>query len=75
VKPVAAKVREFVLFDLPVTLLNGEQKALRFCLGAEIARLGSGYSRIAERVGPASMVGEVLVEAEVKALLRDVVRV
>ena len=64
VKPVAAKVREFVLVDLPVTLLSGEEKALRFCFGAELGQLGAAFGRIDERVGPTNMAGECLTEAE-----------
>jgi hypothetical protein len=68
VTTLAAKVKERVLLDTMVTLLSGEQKARRFCLGRELAELGTAYGRIAERVGDA-MVGEVLIESEVRALM------
>jgi hypothetical protein len=58
------------LLDMPVTLLCGEEKAHRFCLGAELEQLGAAFSRIAEKVGPTSMVGEVLLEEQVAGLLR-----
>jgi hypothetical protein len=66
---VAAKARQHILLDTAVTLATGEQKQLRYCLGFEIGQLGAAFGRIAERVGPTSMVGEVLVEAEVAELL------
>jgi hypothetical protein len=47
---------------------NNEQ--LRFCTGAEVAGFGAAFSEIAERVGDESMVGEILCEDEVRALLR-----
>jgi hypothetical protein len=57
------------LLDMPVTLLSGEEKPLRYCLGAELGQLGVAFSRIAEKVGPTNMVGECLTEAEAKVLL------
>jgi hypothetical protein len=70
VQELAAKVKEQVALDLPITLMSGETKLLRFCSGAEIARLGSVYSKIAEKVGADCLVGEVLTEAEAQALLK-----
>jgi hypothetical protein len=66
---LAAKVKERVLLDLPVVLLTGETKPLRFCLGRELGELGHAYTRIAEKVAPDEMIGERLTEAELKALL------
>jgi len=70
VKALAAKAREVILLDMLVTLLSGEPKQLRYVTGRELAELGGAYQAIAAKVGPANMVGEVLVEAEVKALMR-----
>ena len=64
VTAVAARVKELVLLDLMMP--NGV--AMRFCSGTQMAGFGTAYEKIAERAGTA-MVGEVLVEAEVKALL------
>jgi hypothetical protein len=69
VAEIAAKAREIFLLHAVVTLLSGEQKQLRFGLGAELDQLGASFQKIAAKVGPTNMVGEVLVEAEVKALL------
>jgi hypothetical protein len=69
VKAIVAKVREVALLDMPVALLNGATKALRFCLGRELAELGAAYARIAEKVEPDEMIGERLTEAEVRGLL------
>jgi hypothetical protein len=65
VRAIAAKVREVALLDLVMP----NAKAMRFCTGEEMAAFGKAYEKIAERVG-AAMVGEVMVEAEVKALRR-----
>jgi hypothetical protein len=70
VQKLAIAARQQIVLDTMVTLATGEQKQLRYCLGSEIGQLGALYSRLAERVGPTSMIGEVLVEAEVAELLR-----
>jgi hypothetical protein len=70
VQAIAAKVKEQVVLDMTITLINGEQKKLRFTTGSELAKLGSAYSRLAERVGADCLVGEVLTEAEAAALLK-----
>lgn len=54
------------LLDLPMP--NG--KAMRDCTGAEMARFGNRYQRIAEKVGKAKMVGAVLSEDQVKAIMK-----
>ena len=64
VTKLVEKVREVAVLDM--LMPNG--KHMRFCTGEEMAAFGTAYSRIAERVG-AAMVGEVMVEAEVCALL------
>jgi hypothetical protein len=64
VKVAAARVRETILLDL--TMPNGI--SMRYCTGTQMAGFGTAYAKIAERVGDA-MVGEVMVESEVKALL------
>jgi len=67
VKAAAAKVKEQVLLDL--VMPNGI--AMRYCSGTMMLSFGSAYRAIGERAGDA-MVGEILVEAEVKALLSNV---
>jgi hypothetical protein len=64
VKAAAAKARQTILLDL--VMPNG--KAMRFCTGDEMAKFGTAYSIIAERVGSV-LVGEILVESEVRGLL------
>jgi hypothetical protein len=70
VKAAVAAVKVKCVLDLQVTLLSGESKQLRYCLGAELTALGGAYVKLGERVGPANMAGEVLVEQEVRELLR-----
>ena len=50
---------------LPITLLTGKSKQLRYVTGHELAELGSAYRAIAERVGDA-MVGEAIVNSGLK---------
>ena len=69
VKRIVAKARQAILLDMLMTLPNGEQKPLRFCYGGEIEALGTAYQRIAEKVGKNAMVGEIMCESEVRALL------
>ena len=69
VKQLAQKARERIWLDLPIVLLSGESKPLRYVLGRELGELGCIYQAVAKKVGPDNFVGEVLVEAEVKALL------
>jgi hypothetical protein len=64
VRAIAGKVRETVLLDL--VMPNGA--AMRFNTGTQMGAYGKAYEKIAERAG-AAMVGEVMVESEVKALL------
>lgn len=55
-----------------ILLLNQEMpngKRLRFCSGAEVAKFGAGYSKIAKKVGPTKLVGAVLSEPEVRGYL------
>jgi hypothetical protein len=73
VKQLAQKARERIWLDLPILLLSGETKQLRYVSGRELAELGGAYQAIAERVGPDNFVGEVMVESEVKALLQAAV--
>jgi hypothetical protein len=72
VKQLAQKARERIWLDLPLMLLSGETKQLRYVTGRELAELGGAYQAVAVKVGDENMVGEVLVEAEVKALLSNV---
>jgi hypothetical protein len=62
---VAGKVRQTVLLNL--IMPNGV--AMRYCTGTQMGGFSDAYAKIAERVGDA-MVGEILVEAEIKALLQ-----
>jgi hypothetical protein len=61
------------MLDLQVTLLSGEVRALRFVYGRELDQLGAAYSRLAERVGAESLVGEILLDVEVRELLQAAV--
>jgi hypothetical protein len=69
VRVTVVKAREIILLDMPVTLLSGEQKALRYVTGRELADLGAAYEKIAEKVEPDEMIGERLTEHEVRGLL------
>jgi hypothetical protein len=62
-KAIAEQVVEKVavaVLDLPIVLLSGETKQLRFTTGAELAGLGSAYTRLAAAVPADVMLGEVL---------------
>jgi hypothetical protein len=67
VKQIAARVKVTLVLDL--IMPNGI--AMRYCAGTQMATYGKAYEAIAAKVGTA-MVGEVMVEAEVKALLAAV---
>jgi hypothetical protein len=45
---------------------------MRYCTGTQMRGFGEAYEKIADLVGPANMVGEILTEAEAAALMRDV---
>jgi hypothetical protein len=64
VKAAAAKVRGQVLLDL--VMPNGV--AMRYCSGKQMSSFGGAYQAIGEKVGDA-MVGEILVEHQVRELL------
>jgi hypothetical protein len=68
VQEIVEQVKLAVL-DMVITTLDGEPKRLRFATGKELAALGSGYQRLAERIGPDEMLGERMTESEVQALL------
>jgi hypothetical protein len=57
---------QIVLLDLPMA--NG--KPMRDCTGAEMAKFGNRYQKIAERVGKAKLVGAVLNEEHVRTIMR-----
>jgi hypothetical protein len=46
---------------------NGKQ--MRFCTGSEMTGFSAAYQAIAAKVGPNCLVGEILVEAQVRELL------
>jgi hypothetical protein len=48
-------------------------KKLRFHTGAEVAHLGAGFVKLAERVPSDCLVGEILTEHEAAALMRSAV--
>lgn len=52
---------------LNLTMPNG--KAMRDCTGAEMAKFGNRYQKIAERVGKAKLVGAVLDEDAVRKIM------
>jgi hypothetical protein len=70
VQKLATAARQQIVLDTMVTLLSGETKAIRFCLGRELAALGGAFSRLAAQVPADSMLGEVVVERELAELLR-----
>jgi len=53
---------------LELTMPNG--KPMKDCTGAEMAKFGNRYQRIAAKVGKANTVGSVLNEDQVKAILK-----
>jgi hypothetical protein len=65
VTKLVAKVREVAVLDM--LMQNGI--AMRFNTGTQMGAYGKAYSAIAAKVGTA-MVGEVMVEAEVRELLQ-----
>jgi hypothetical protein len=52
---------------LDLVMPNG--KAMRDCLGSEVASFGRGYQRIAEKVGADQKVGDALTEKQVARLM------
>lgn len=69
----AAKVESMVeTIKEQILLLNQEMpngKRMRYCTGAEMAKFGGFYARIAKKVGKTKRVGEVLSEKEVRTML------
>jgi hypothetical protein len=59
-------IAQIMLLDLDMP--NG--KAMKDCTGAEMARFGSRFQKIADRVGKAKTVGAVLSEDQVKAIMK-----
>lgn len=57
---------QIVMLDL--TMPNG--KAMRECTGAEMAKFGDRYQKIADRVGRSGVVGEVLNEEQVRDIIK-----
>lgn len=49
-------------------MANG--KAMKDCTGAEMARFGNRFQKIAERVGKTKTVGSTLSEDQVKAIMK-----
>lgn len=63
----AAKVAAQQILLLNQEMPNG--KRMRFCTGEEMGKFGSGYTRIAKKVGKTKMVGAVLDEKAVRELM------
>jgi soluble cytochrome b562 len=57
---------QIVMLDL--TMPNG--KPMRDCTGAEMAKFGNRFQKLAERVGKAKTVGSVLSEDQVKEIMK-----
>lgn len=57
---------QIVMLDL--TMPNG--KSMRDCTGSEMATFGSRFQRIAEKVGKTKIVGAVLNEEQIKAIMK-----
>jgi hypothetical protein len=70
VTKLAARVKATLVLDLPVTLIGGETKALRYMTKTELDQLGGFYVHLGARLeAPSEMCGERWTEGEVKALL------
>lgn len=65
-KIVEADIKAQIII-LNLEMPNG--KRMRYCTGAEMAKFGGAYARIAKKVGKTKRVGEVMSEAEVKKLM------
>ena len=65
-KMVESIKAQIIMLDL--TMPNG--KAMRECTGGEMAKFGNRFQKIAERVGKTKLVGEVLAEDQVKAIMK-----
>lgn len=63
---VEAIKAQIVMLDL--TMPNG--KAMKDCTGAEMAKFGNRFQKIAERVGKAKTVGSVFSEEQVKEIMK-----
>lgn len=59
---------QIVMLDFLMPI--GDGKAMRDCTGAEMAKLGNRYQKIADKVGKTKTVGEVLNEDQVRALMK-----
>jgi hypothetical protein len=66
VKAIVAKVKAALVLDMEI---GG--KRLRFHTGAEVARLGAGFVKLAKRVPADCLVGEIVTEAEAAALMGE----
>jgi hypothetical protein len=66
-KALVAQVKAAATAGVLSMLINGRE--LRFLTGAEIGRLGTGFARLAARVAPHALCGEVLTEAEAATLI------
>jgi hypothetical protein len=64
----AAKAAAEQILFLNLEMPNG--KRMRYCTGADMAKFGAGYARIAKKVGSTKMVGSVLDEKAVRELMR-----
>lgn len=59
---------QIVMLDFLMPI--GDGKPMRDCTGAEMARLGNRYQKIADKVGKTKTVGEVLSEEQVRTLMK-----
>jgi hypothetical protein len=57
---------QIMLLDLKMP----NDKPMRDCTGAEMAKFGNRYQRIAEKVGKAKLVGAVLSEDQVRGIMK-----
>jgi hypothetical protein len=53
-----------------LNILTPNGKKLRACTGEECQHFGGWYQRIAEKIGPTQLVGDVLKEKDLRALYR-----
>jgi hypothetical protein len=55
---------------MSANILTPNGKKLRACTGEECQHFGGWYQRIAEKIGPTQLVGDVLKEKDLRALYR-----
>jgi hypothetical protein len=68
-KQEASVIAKRIKIAIVLDMLCPNGKRLRFCSGREVRVFGDAFTSIGQRVGDDQLVGEVLLEAEARALL------